>query len=91
MDFLYSTEVAVPLYQIGILLSLSTVALLFRRVKLALLVNYLFTVYWGYVVKRDSLFIHAQNPEMEGFYILAYMAFGILVVLLAVIAFLTQD
>ena len=45
MEFFHTTEVAVPLFQVVLLLMLSTLAVLFGRIKLALLMNYLFTLY----------------------------------------------
>ncbi len=49
VEFSCTTELAFPMSQIVLLMILSTGALLFRRLKLALLLNYLFTMYWGYV------------------------------------------
>ena len=55
MEFFYTTELAVPMSQMVLLLICTTVALLFGRIKLALLVNYLFALFWGYVLNRDVL------------------------------------
>lgn len=40
MEFIYETQLTIPLYQIGLLLLLSTLALIFGRVKLGLLIIY---------------------------------------------------
>jgi hypothetical protein len=45
MDIIYSTELAIPLYQVGLLLVFSTLGLLFGRVRMALIINYLFALY----------------------------------------------
>lgn len=87
MDLLTSTELSVPLFQIMLLLSFSTLALLFGRVKLALLVNYLFTLHWGYVFNRELLV--GSNLEKIEYFHTFYFGFGLLVVILAVIGFLT--
>ena len=72
MDAFLTMELAVPVSQIALLLFLSTVALLFGRVKLALLVNYLFTLYWGYFLNRDMLMGAAKDiPHFT------YIYFGI--------------
>ncbi|MBW1769650.1 MAG: hypothetical protein JRJ17_00525, partial [Deltaproteobacteria bacterium] len=52
MEFFMLAELTVPLFHIALLLALSTLALLLGRVKLALLVNYLFALYWGYIFNR---------------------------------------
>ena len=48
VDVLYTTQLSIPPHQIVLLLLLSMFALLFGKVRLALLTNYLFTMYWGY-------------------------------------------
>lgn len=85
MDFFYATELAVPAPQIILLLMLVTGALLFGRVKLALLINYIFTLYWGYFFNRDVLLDYAQNVD---YFVLIYFGFGFLVVIFAMIGFL---
>jgi hypothetical protein len=45
MEFIYSTEISIPLAQI--------IILLFGKIKLALLGNYLFGRYWVYIFKWD--------------------------------------
>jgi hypothetical protein len=41
--------------QIILLLTLSTLSLVFGRLRLALLINYCFTIYWGYVPNFNSI------------------------------------
>jgi len=84
VDFFYSTSLAVPITQIVILLMLITVALLFRRIKLALLINYIFTLYWGYFFNRDLFF----DVESVGYFLLMYFGFGFLIVVFAMIGFI---
>ena len=87
MKFFCTTELSVPLLQIGLLLMLSTTALLCRRVKLALIINYIFTMYWGYVYNRH-LFGSVENLDR---FTLFYFGFGLGVVILAVIGFLAYQ
>ncbi len=47
MEFFYAADLTVLLSQMVFLLICSTVAFLFGRIKLALLVNYLFALFWG--------------------------------------------
>jgi hypothetical protein len=86
MEILQTKELVVPLYQIMLLLSISTVALLFGKAKLALIMNYLFTLYWGYGFNREYL-IGPRIEELNMFTI-AYFGFGIIIVVLVLIAFI---
>ena len=85
MDLFYATELAVPAPQIILLLMLVTGSLLFGRVKLALLINYMFTLYWGYFFNRDVLLDYAKNVD---YFVLIYFGFGFLIVIFAMIGFL---
>ncbi len=87
MEFLFITETAVPLSQIFLLLSLSTIALLFGKIKLALLINYLFTLYWGYFLNSELLLSASSQSEIFSY---VYFGLGIVVVVLGVIGFMTQ-
>ena len=88
MDFFSSTEISVPLSQIVLMLSFSTLALLWGRVKLALLVNYLFTLYWGYIWNRELLI--GTNLEKVEYVHSFYFGFGLVIVILALIGFLSR-
>lgn len=85
MDILLSTHLSVPMMQIALLLALSTIALIFGRIKLALLVNYSFTLYWGYLSNIDVL-TETGIYQVTQFTFL-YFGFGMLVLLLAIIGF----
>lgn len=87
MEFIYDTHLTIPLYQIGLLLLLSTMALIFGRVKLGLLINYVFTLYWGYFLNRDILLGSMAHGE---YYTWIYFGGGILIALLALLGFLTH-
>jgi hypothetical protein len=49
MEFIYSTEISIPLDQIIGLPLISTFTLLFGKINLALLGKYLFGRYWAYI------------------------------------------
>ena len=89
MEFFYSTELYVPIFQIALVLSLSTLALLFGRAKLALLINYLFTMNWGYLANREYLL--GSGLEKLNYYTAAYFGIGLLVALLALIGFIYSE
>ena len=85
MDFFYSTELAIPISQMILLLFSSTLALLFGRVRLALMINYLFTLYWGYLYQKDVLFEASLQSVL---YLYTYFGFGILIAFIAIVGFL---
>ena len=86
MEFLSSTELTVPLVEIVMLLSLSTMFLLFSRMKLALLTNYLFTLYWGFLFNQDSLLGLVKGSNV---FIILYFGFGLSIAACAVFGFLS--
>ncbi len=87
MEFFYSLEFSIPVSQITWLLLMITTAQLFGKIKLALLISYSFTLYWGYFLNREII----VNSVNQGEYIiLIYFGFGISVVVLAMIGFIFQ-
>jgi hypothetical protein len=88
MDLFFTAELAVPAFQIIVLLLLSTLALLFGKVRLALLVNYIFTFYWAYVFNREHFLGMGLNKFDK--YTTIYFLFGIFIVVVALIGFLFQ-
>ncbi len=86
MEFFSTAEISIPVYQMILLLLVSTLTLLFGRTKLALIINYLFTLYWGFVFNRGLLLGH----ELEYCYLL-YWGFGASIAILAAVGFLIHD
>jgi len=89
MDFFSSTLIPIPLYQIGLMLLISTLSLFFGKLRLALLVNYVFTLYWGYFINREMLL--GQGLEKLDIFLAAYFVFGLLVAFLAAAGFLISS
>ncbi|MBI9073816.1 MAG: hypothetical protein JEZ02_00295 [Desulfatibacillum sp.] len=88
LEAIYATQLTIPLYQIGLLLLISTLALLFGRIKVALLNNYLFSLYWGYILNRDVLV--GDNLENVSYFTVLYFGFGIIIAILALVGFMTH-
>ncbi len=88
LEVMYATELTIPLYQIGLLLLISTLALLFGRIKVALLNNYLFALYWGYILNRNALV--GEQFENFSYFTAVYFGFGFVIVILALIGFMTH-
>ena len=88
MDLFFTAELGVPLFQIIVLLLFSTMALLFGKVRVALIINYIFTFYWAYFFNRE----HLLNLGMNKFdtYTLIYFLFGLVIMLVALVGFLFQ-
>jgi hypothetical protein len=87
MESFYSLEFSIPVYQVVWLLLMITTAQLFGKIKLALLISYIFALYWGYFLNREVM----VNSVNQGEYIiLIYFGFGIAVVVLAIIGFMVK-
>lgn len=89
MGILFGAELSIPVLQIILLLLLSTVALLFGKVKLALLINYSFTLYWGYGLNLEHL--TESGLRNLNVYTLLYFASGLCIVIFALIGFLSPS
>ena len=87
-NFLEETMLSIPMVQIVLLMLFSTLSLLFGKLRLALLVNYIFILYWGYVFNRDLLM--SFGTEGFGYITVGYFLFGVLIVMVAAFSFLFQ-
>ena len=88
MGFFYSMELTIPVFQMAMLLILNTLSLLFGRIKLALLITYLFTLYWGYILNQELLIGSVLKNLSQFSFFLMYFGFGGVVVILSLIGFL---
>ena len=86
MDIFIATQLSIPILQIALLLALSTLALIFGRLRLALLINYCFTLYWGYLANM-ALFLGEGAFEITRFSLI-YLGFGVIILGLAVVGFI---
>jgi uncharacterized membrane protein len=86
MENFLSLQLAVPVYQITILLTIMTIALLFGYLKLGLFFSYIFVFYWGNLLSVRSLFENSDpNYTTVSF---LYIGFGLIITFLAMIGFL---
>jgi len=88
IDFLLNANLSIPMVQLILLMLMSTISLLFGKLKLALLINYVFTLHWAYVANRDNLI----GMGFENFQLISiiYFIFGLGIVLVAAFAFMFQ-
>ena len=87
MEIFLQAEIAVPMVQIALLLILSSVFLLLRRIELGLLTNYIFALYWGYIYAQNHLLSLVGNRES---FLMIYFGTGVAILGLALVAFLFQ-
>jgi hypothetical protein len=88
LGYFLSISLTIPIIQLILLMLISTISLLFGRLKLALIVNYLFTLNWAYIANRDKLMdMSSANFEL---YSIMYFVFGLGIVLTASFAFMFQ-
>ena len=88
LDYFLNISISIPIIQLILLMLISTISLLFGKLKLALIVNYLFTLHWAYIANRDKLMdISSDNFEM---FSLIYFIFGLGIVMTASFAFMFQ-
>ena len=88
LDFLLNTNLSIPMAQLILLMLMSTISLLFGKLKLALLINYVFTLHWAYVANRENLI--AMGFENFQLISIIYFIFGLGIVLVAAFAFMFQ-
>ena len=74
--------------QLILLMLMSTISLLFGKLKMALIINYLFTLHWAYISNRENLM--AMGFENFQLVSVLYFVFGLGIVLVASFAFMFQ-
>jgi hypothetical protein len=84
METIMSTIVEIPMSHIAVVLMISTIALLFGRIKLALFINYCFIVYSGHLWDV-SLFSDVSDTKLNSS-AFVFMGFWIMTVLLAAVS-----
>ena len=83
--FFSSIDVSVPLMQIVFLLMISTLTLMFGKIKLALLTNYLFAFYWCFRVNFEKFGMFTPHSALFSYF---YLGFGLIFVVLILFAFI---
>lgn len=88
LDFMLNANLSIPMIQLVLLMLMSTISLLFGKLKLALIINYLFTLHWAYISNRENLM--AMGFENFQLVSILYFIFGLGIVLVASFAFMFQ-
>lgn len=87
VDILSTVEIGIPLYMVMSYVAIISICLLLSRVQLGLAVSFLFVFYIGYFYNR-ALLLKAIEGSAEG--ILIYAILGIIIIILAIISFLSS-
>jgi len=81
MDFFSGVGNNITLFEVALLILLSTAANLIGRPKLGLVINLLFTLYWVFFLNYDFTFGAFRYSE----YSIFYFGFALIVLILAII------
>jgi len=87
MDFLFTTNPNITVIEVALLLLLTTIANAFGKAKFALLISCFFTLFWGFFLNYDILFISYKNLEHS----FVYFGFPFIILMLTLIGLLRQD
>jgi len=88
MQLLLNPELNIPVLQVMWLISMNSVSLLLRKIKLALVTNYLFALFWGYSFMQDYSLRSAGDVQFSP---LLYFSAAAAVLFLALVGFLFQE
>lgn len=88
IEILLNTTISIPIFQLILLMAISTLSLLFGKLRLALLVNFIFIFYWAYFFNRDLLW--GWNPEKFAYFTIIYFLIGLTILMVAIFGFLFQ-
>ncbi len=87
-DIFKSTEVAIPFGQAFVYISLISIFMLFRKLKIALITTYLFSCYWGFVLNANYFISKTGEVELALF---IYGFLGFLMLVLTLYSFFFQE
>jgi hypothetical protein len=88
MDLIISSRISITAFEMMLLISLTTFAMVSGRLKLGLLINLCFTMYWGFMLNRDLFTKDGGLTFNPSSYV--YWGFGFAIMLLAILGFITQ-
>lgn len=88
METLQTVELAVPLWQVALFVTLTAFFMLFHEIKLCLITSYLFSFYWGLIYNEDII---STLLGGSSFTLMVYLACGLTLVVLVLIAWMITD
>jgi hypothetical protein len=88
MEYLNAMELTIPVGQMILFIGLISFCLLFGRFKLGLSITFCFVFYWGFIYNKDVFFTDLESSSP---YLLFYFFSGFLLILFALVAFMTED
>lgn len=87
MEFLLTANPHITVIEVALLLFLTAIANLFGKAKIALLITCFFTMFWGFFLNYDILFITYQDLDHS----FVYFGFPFLILMLTLIGLLRQE
>ncbi len=88
MGILMDTSVVIPANQMFLFVALLSVFLLFGKQHLCILITFIFTFYWGFVLNMDVFVNRIGNT---GAAMALYLISGFVIVLMIIISFFAGD
>jgi len=88
VDMLSTVNLGVPLYMVISFVAIISMCFLFSRIQLGLAVSYLFVFYIGYFCNK-TLLLKAIEGSIIGTVI--YVFLGLIIIILAVISFISSN
>ncbi len=88
VDILSAVEIGIPLYMVISYVAIISICLLLSRVQLGLTLSFLFVFYIGYFYNR-ALLLESIEGSAGG--TLIYAILGIIIIILAIISFLSSS
>lgn len=87
MDFLTTSSAHITLIEVALLLFLATIANMFGKPKLALLITCFFTLFWGFFLNYDMLFVNHRHLSHAHL----FFGFPFAIVLLTLLGLLRRE
>lgn len=88
LEFFSGMEFSVPLWEVALLVVISSVCLLLGKHKLGLITSYFFMFYWGFVINR-TYFVDTLGNATIGLYI--YSIAGIVMAVIVITGFFVKS
>jgi hypothetical protein len=88
MDFLFTTEFTISVWQVVSYMFFSTACFFFRKYKLGLLISFSYVFNWGYL-HATANFLDLMGKPTPG--LIVYLFSGLMLVTLAVVGFFREE
>ena len=87
MEFLAASNPHIAVFEVALLLLTTAVANLYGKTKIALLITCFFTLFWGFFLNYDIMFVSYRNLE----YSYIFFGFPFLILMITLIGLMRQE